>query len=53
MINICPKCHHDNPDTARSCVECGTQLDTIDEIPVLALLLQVQEANNLITKEVH
>jgi serine/threonine protein kinase/cytochrome c-type biogenesis protein CcmH/NrfG len=35
MINKCPKCHHDNPDTARSCEECGTQLDMIDKIPVV------------------
>lgn len=35
MTNKCPKCHHDNPDTARSCEECGTQLDLIDEIPVM------------------
>jgi serine/threonine protein kinase/tetratricopeptide (TPR) repeat protein len=35
MINKCPKCHHDNPDTALSCEECGTQLDMIDQIPVI------------------
>ena len=35
MNNKCPKCHHDNPDTARSCEECGTQLDMIDKIPVI------------------
>ena len=35
MTNKCPKCHHDNPDTARSCVECGTQLDMIDKIPII------------------
>ena len=35
MTNKCPKCHHDNPDTAHSCVECGTQLDMIDKIPII------------------
>ena len=35
MQNKCPKCQHDNPDTARACEECGTQLDMIDKIPVI------------------
>ena len=35
MTNKCPKCHHDNPDTARACEECGTQLDMIDKIPII------------------
>lgn len=35
MINKCPKCHHDNPDMARACEKCGTQLDLIDKIPVI------------------
>jgi serine/threonine protein kinase/Tfp pilus assembly protein PilF len=33
MVIKCPKCQHENPETARSCIECGLQLDMIDEIP--------------------
>ena len=29
----CPRCHHENPETERSCIECGMQLDMIDKIP--------------------
>jgi hypothetical protein len=35
MTNKCPKCHHDNPDSARTCEECGIQLDMIDKIPII------------------
>ncbi|MFC2166090.1 protein kinase [Acidobacteriota bacterium] len=31
----CPKCHHENPETERSCIECGMQLDMIDKIPIV------------------
>ena len=31
----CPRCHHENPEHERSCIECGMQLDMIDKIPII------------------
>ncbi|MCJ7582598.1 MAG: zinc ribbon domain-containing protein, partial [Candidatus Aminicenantes bacterium] len=30
MIQICPKCHSDNPPHSRVCTTCGLQLDIVD-----------------------
>ena len=32
MINKCPKCNTNNPDTLKFCGECGTQLTPSDEV---------------------
>ncbi len=34
MLNKCPKCNADNPDTKQFCGDCGTQLPTIKDIEV-------------------
>lgn len=35
MSMKCPRCHHENPEHERSCIECGMQLDMIDKIPII------------------
>jgi len=32
MIQICPKCHSDNPPNSRVCTTCGLQLDIVDNM---------------------
>ena len=32
MIQICPKCHSDNPPGSRVCTICGLQLDIVDNL---------------------
>jgi len=34
----CPKCHKDNPDSAKFCGECGTQLGPVKDISVTKTL---------------
>ncbi|MCK4264056.1 MAG: zinc-ribbon domain-containing protein [Candidatus Aminicenantes bacterium] len=34
MAIKCPKCHNDNPDSAKFCGECGTQLGPVKDISV-------------------
>ncbi len=38
MINKCPKCNTDNPDTKQFCGDCGTQLPSIKDIEVTETL---------------
>ncbi len=32
MAVRCPKCHYDNPETQKSCGECGTELPSLKDI---------------------
>jgi len=34
----CPKCHFDNPSDSKFCKECGTQIISLEEIPVTETL---------------
>jgi serine/threonine protein kinase/tetratricopeptide (TPR) repeat protein len=34
MLNKCPKCNAENPDTLKFCGECGTQLPSLEKINV-------------------
>ncbi len=34
----CPKCQFDNPDDSKFCKECGTQIISLEEIPVTETL---------------
>ncbi len=38
MVNTCPKCNTDNPDTIKFCGECGTQLPSLKDVEVTATL---------------
>jgi hypothetical protein len=38
MINKCPKCDTNNPDTLKFCGECGTQLPPSEQIEVTATI---------------
>jgi len=38
MINKCPKCNTDNPDTKQFCGDCGTQLPSLENIDVTATI---------------
>ena len=38
MTNICPKCHHENPDDTLFCGKCGTQFPSPEEVKVTETL---------------
>ena len=35
MATRCPKCQTENPETARFCLDCGTQISPAKKIPPL------------------